>query len=247
MRNTVCQLQDQVRALLEAGGKKIPAVTLCRFAAEHIPMPQTEHPYLYIVLDGTLRLHTPSGILDYMAGQYSISQIDTPLRGTVLSLSTRQDFLAVCVEFLPSQAIQTILGLDNDLTERIMSDQMEEQEMSVADRAVLESTGRLLDTMTKSVPSDFICGLILREIIYYVLCGSSGKQFIQSIANIRQADEIYKANSWIKENFRDSFAVEDLAGQRNMSVSLFHQKFKSAVGMGPCSVRSGCVSLRSGD
>ena len=41
------------------------------------------------------------------------------------------------------------------------------------------------------------------------------------------------AGSWIKENFRDSFAVEELAEQRNMSVSLFHQKFKSAVGMGP--------------
>lgn len=27
--------------------------------------------------------------------------------------------------------------------------------------------------------------------------------------------------------------MEDLAEQRNMSVSLFHQKFKSAVGMGP--------------
>lgn len=51
--------------------------------------------------------------------------------------------------------------------------------------------------------------------------------------NIQQADEIYEANSWIKENFRAPFTVESLARQRNMSVSLFHQKFKSAVGMGP--------------
>lgn len=233
MRNAVCQLQNQVRALLETRGKKIPAVTPYRFTAEHIPMPQTERPYLYIVLDGTLRLHTPSGMLDYMAGQYSVSKIDAPLWGTVLAFSERQDFLAVCVEFLPSEVIQTVLGLDNELTERIMSDQMEEREMSMSDRAVLESTGRLLEAMTKAVPSDFICGLILREVLYYVLCGSCGKQFIQSIANVSQADEIYRANSWIKENFRDSFAVEELAEQRNMSVSLFHQKFKSAVGMGP--------------
>ena len=233
MRDTVRRLQHQVRALLEAGGQGIPAVTLYRFTAEHIPMPQAEHPYLYLVLDGALRLHTPSGMMDYMTGQYSMSQIDTPLRGTVLSFSALQDFLAVCVEFLPSEAIQTVLDLDNDLTERIMSDQMGEQEMSAADQAVLESTGRLLDAMTGAAPSDFIHGLILREIIYYALCGSCGKQFIQSIANVRQADEIYKANSWIKENFRDSFAMEDLAGQRNMSVSLFHQRFKSAVGMGP--------------
>lgn len=64
MRNTVSHLQNQVRALLETGGKRIPGITPYRFTAEHIPMPQTERPYLYIVLDGVLRLHTPSGMMD---------------------------------------------------------------------------------------------------------------------------------------------------------------------------------------
>lgn len=73
----------------------------------------------------------------------------------------------------------------------------------------------------------------MREIIYHILCGSCGKRFLQSVADIGQADKIYEANSWIKENFRDSFTVEALAEQWNMSVSLFHQRFKNAVGMGP--------------
>ena len=50
--------------------------------------------------------------------------------------------------------------------------------------------------------------------------------------NVGPADEIYEASCWIKENFRRSFTIEELAEQKNMSVSLFHQKFKSAVGMG---------------
>ena len=74
---------------------------------------------------------------------------------------------------------------------------------------------------------------MMREIIYHVLCGYSGKRFLQSIANIGQVNEIYEANSWIKENFRDPFTVERLAEQWSMSVSLFHQKFKDAVDMGP--------------
>lgn len=224
MRNAVCHLQNQVRALLETGGKQIPAVTPYRFTAEHIPMPRTERPYLYIVLDGVLRLHTPSGMMDYMAGQYSISRIDTPLSGTVLAFSHRQDFLAVSVEFQPSQAVQTILSLDNELTERIMSEQMEEQEAAAADRAVLESVSRLLDVMTAAVPSTFIHRQVLGEVLCYALCGSCGKQLIQSIANVSQADEIYRANSWIKENFRDSFAVEELA----LSVTLVPGKAYTA-------------------
>lgn len=109
---------------------------------------------------------------------------------------------------------------------------LDEKEMSISDASVLESVNRLF-SVNQTAASEFMRKNIMQEIICHVLCGSCGKQFIQSIANILQADEIYRANSRIKKNFRTAFAVEDLAEQRNMSVSLFHQKFKSAVGMGP--------------
>lgn len=237
MENIIQELQNELRTHFFMDGEnppKIPAVKVYRFTNEIIEMPQTDNPYLYIVLDGMLRLYTPSGIMDYMAGQYSVSKIDTPLSGTVLAFSEQQDFLAISIEFTPSDVIQTILELDNEFTERIMSEQLSEQEMSLSDSEVIQSVSRLFSVMNhQTVPSEFIRKNIMQELTYYVLCGSCGKQFIQSIAGIGQVEEIYQANSWIKKNFRDSFAVEELAGQQNMSVSLFHQKFKSAVGMGP--------------
>lgn len=117
--------------------------------------------------------------------------------------------------------------------ERIMSGQLGEQETAASDSAVLQAVGRLFFAAEHTVPSAFLHKNIMQEIAYHVLCGSCGKQLIQSIANIRQADGIYQANSWIKKNFREPFAVEELAEQQRMSVSLFHRKFKSAVGMGP--------------
>ena len=237
MENIIKGLQNKLRTRFFMDGenppKMIPFVKVYRFTDERIEMPQTDNPYLYIVVDGMLRLYTPSGIMDYMAGQYSVSQIDTPLSGTVLALSDQQDFLAISIEFRPSDVLQTILELDNELTERIMSETLSEQEMALSDSGVLQSVSRLFSVMNQTIPSEFIRKNIMQEITYYVLCGSRGKQFIGSIAGIGQAEEIYQANSWIKKNFRDSFAVEDLAEQQNMSVSLFHQKFKSAVGMGP--------------
>lgn len=230
------KLQNKIRRLsLTEGSNKtdIPFVTAYRFTTKRIQMPQTENPYLYIVLNGTLRLYTPSGIMDYMTGQYSISKIDTPLSGSVLTFSEQQDFLAVAIEFTANDVISTVLELDNDLTEKIVGEKLSEQEKSVSDNAVVRSVYRLFTVIKQGIPSEFMRKNIMREVIYYILCGSCGKLFLQSIANIGQADEIYAANSWIKENFRDSFTVEKLAEQRNMSVSLFHQKFKSAVGMGP--------------
>ena len=231
----IAQIQHEICALpLTEGANKtgIPFVTAWYFTSHKIEMPKTENPYLYIVVDGTLRLYTPSGIMDYMKGQYSISKIDTPLSGSVLTFSPQKSFLALSVEFTVNDVISCALNLDNDLRNRIMGQNMEEQEMSASDGAVIDSIYRLF-RIKQTVGSEFLRKNMMQEVIYYVLCGSCGKQFLQGIANIAQADEIYEANSWIKENFRSSFTVEKLAEQRNMSVSLFHQKFKSAVGMGP--------------
>ena len=121
MQSILSPFQQTVRryALAEGGNQTgIPLVTAWRFTRETIQMPQTDHPYLYLVLDGVLRLHTPSGILDYVAGQCSISKIDTPLAGTVLLFSSQHDFLALSVEFSTAEVITAVLNLDDSLTER---------------------------------------------------------------------------------------------------------------------------------
>ena len=227
---------NKIRALsLKEGSNAtaVPYVTVYRYTTEKISMPQTDSPYIYIVLDGTLRLYTPCGIMDYVAGQYSLSKIDTPLYGTVVTFSKHDDFLALAIEFEVTDIITTVLDLDNSLTAKITGEKLDEDTMSMSDNAVIESVCRLFSATSQIVPSEFMRKNIIREIIYYILCGSCGKQFLQSIANSGQIGEIYEANSWIKENFRNSFTVESLAEQRNMSVSQFHQKFKNAVGMGP--------------
>ena len=50
---------------------------------------------------------------------------------------------------------------------------------------------------------------------------------------IQQADEIYDVNSWIKKNFRNSFTVEELAEQKNMSVSQFIRDYRKMLGQSP--------------
>ena len=230
------KLQDEAREFSLTEGNietDIPFVTIWHFTSNKIQMPKTENPYLYIVLDGMLRLYTPLGIMDYTKGQYSISKIDTPLSGTVLSFSSQQDFLALSIEFTVRDVITAVLELDNDLTQKIMSENIDEQDMILSDNAVIQSVYKLFSAMKNTIRSEFLRKNIMQEITYYILCCSCGKQFLQSIINIGQADKIYETNIWIKENFRNPFTVEELAGQRNISISLFHQKFKSAVGMGP--------------
>ena len=141
--------------------------------------------------------------------------------------------MALSVEYTAYDVITTVLDLENDLTEKIFSPDRSERDQSESDRAAIQAIHRLFPAMRRTDRSEYLRKNIMREVIYYILWDSCGKQLLTSTINLDQADEIYKVNHWIKENFRSLFSVKDLAVQGSMSISLFHQKFKSAVGMGP--------------
>lgn len=67
-----------------------------------------------------MRLHTPSGIMDYMQGQYSVSAIDTPQSAQVLTFSKENDFLALSIEFTLDDVISIVLDLEGDFAKRII-------------------------------------------------------------------------------------------------------------------------------
>ena len=227
-------LPEKARACLTGDGNtSIPFLHIFKYSDKTISMPQTQTPYIYFVLDGELRLYTPSGIMDYVAGQYSVSAIDTPERGYVLAYSERQDFLSASVAFTANDVMSVIITLDDDLTTHILADDMDEAFKAAQDRCVFSCLERLLDALNEPMTAKFLCEQIRTEMLFHILCGSCGKAFIQSITKLKSVGEMYEANSWIKQNYRQNFKVEELAEQWNMSVSQFHQKFKNAVGMGP--------------
>ena len=153
-------------------------------------------------------------------------------KGRVLSFSAQGDFLALSLKFSLSDVHEVIIELDGSLAEKIMDGSVSSDIMEHSDAQILDAVLSLLTVMQDEVQRGFMGKQIKREIIFHVLCGSSGKQFLQSMIQIQQSGEIYELNSWIKENYRQPFSVEELAEKWNMSVPILHQKFKSAVGMG---------------
>lgn len=236
MESSVQALVRRLRAQpLQEGcnATPLPCLTVYRCTGPRLPMPQLDDPYLYFVLDGSLRLYTPAGILDYAAGQYSVSAIDTPTAGSVLARSPQGDLLALAVSFTLEELLSVVLELEDGLAERILDASLDAAVMAQADRDILDALHRLVRLCGQPVQQTFLGQNTKREILFHALCGPCGKQFLQSSIHIQQAGDIYALNSWIKENFRQPFTVEELAEQRRMSVSLLHQRFKSAVGMGP--------------
>lgn len=116
--------------------------------------------------------------------------------------------------------------MDNELLNKIFKE-------SSADDYSTEIQNILNELLNNDKSNSFLSAHFKKELIFYLLMGKYGNIFIQNTFCLKDAGNIYNINSWIKENYKTPFSVEDLAQRANMSVSGFHQKFKNAVGMGP--------------
>ena len=117
------KLADLIRKMPLTEGENrtaVPYLSVYRFSTDNIIMPNEGSPYLYFIAGGSMRLHTPSGIMDYVEGQFSVSSIDTPFCGEVLTRSAHADFLAVCVGFTAEDVISVVLGLEDGLAGRAL-------------------------------------------------------------------------------------------------------------------------------
>lgn len=236
MSDALKQLQNTLKTFSLKEGKnttRLPYLNIHRFTAKNIRMPNTARPYLYLIAEGMLRLHTVSGILDYVPGQYSLSTIDSPQSGQFLTAGGDSQFVAVEVDLSIDDALSVMLEMDDKATERIINSQISERVMADFDTSLVAAVDKLLRSTNHPETLTFMGRHLRREIIFDIISGCCGKEFLQSIINLQDAGEIYSINNWIKENYKDSFSVEELARRLNMSISSFHKKFKCVVGMGP--------------
>lgn len=229
-------LQRKARVLAAKGGAapaSVPSLTAYRVFGTETHMPQGNGICVFIIVGGTLRLHSPSGVADYPPGSRVVCQVDTPPTGIVHCLSDQGDFLAFSIRFETSDTLSTLLELDSDVIRLVAGGELAAERMVLENAALLEDLTRLLDLRTRVTATEYMQKCIMREAICHILCGTSGRLFLRVAASTASVSEVYEANSWIKENFRDSFTVQELAEQASMSTSAFHLKFKRAVGMGP--------------
>lgn len=129
---------------------------ICLSTQRKVDMPQTENFYIYTVLDGSIRLFTPSGIMDYMPGQFSVSKIDTPASGHVLTFSENGYFLALVIELTLNDVISVRLDLDGNLAEQIANSELDSTVMSTSDNNVIASICRLFSIMDEPVQLAFM-------------------------------------------------------------------------------------------
>jgi transcriptional regulator GlxA family with amidase domain len=101
------------------------------------------------------------------------------------------------------------------------------------DLSVINASVRLLECLAQPGDTELLAPLVLDEILIRLLRSPIGVRVAQMGLAESSVHRIAKAISWLRENFSQPIKIEDLAGMVHMSVSSFHEHFKSVTSMSP--------------
>ena len=114
------------------------------------------------------------------------------------------DFLAVQLELSADDAVSVMLDLDDQAAEKIINAQVPRKTRATFDAALVDVVTKLILSLHHPDTLSFMSRHLCREIIFDIINGSSGREFLQSITSLQDAGEIYSINSWIKQNYNDN-------------------------------------------
>jgi transcriptional regulator GlxA family with amidase domain len=113
-------------------------------------------------------------------------------------------------------------------------------DMSVRSMAVSRLPDQLLEAFIRLIrllddKDDYrvVSHLVMREIIYRILKSEQGPRLRQMAAFGGHTNRIARAVQILRARFAELVSMEELAGELGMSVSSFHQHFKTATSMSP--------------
>jgi len=101
------------------------------------------------------------------------------------------------------------------------------------DANIINAVIRLLECLRQPGEAELLGSLVVEEILIRLLRSPIGVRVAQMGFAESTVQRIAKAITWLRENFSQPVKITELAGMVHMSVSSFHEHFKSVTSMTP--------------
>ena len=98
---------------------------------------------------------------------------------------------------------------------------------------MISAATRLMECLPHPGDVELLAPLVIDEILIRLLRSPIGVRVAQMGFDESSVHRVAKAISWLRANFSQPMKVDDLAGLVHMSVSSFHEHFKSVTSMSP--------------
>jgi AraC-like DNA-binding protein len=227
------ELLDRIQRLLPDDGASevFPGFFIARSSKPTESVQSIYQPALCFVVQGGKRVLLGEEVFWYDPGHYLIYTVDLPLVFQVEKASKEEPYLGFRLNLDP--ALVASVMLESGVEGRKRDATVKAIDVSSIDADLLDAVIRLFRLFDKPNEIKVLAPLITKEIVYRLLIGGQGGRLSHLIASSGDTHRISRAIGHMREHFDEPLKMEEVAHKFGMSVSGFHQHFKSVTAMSP--------------
>ncbi|MGR3623658.1 AraC family transcriptional regulator [Pseudophaeobacter sp.] len=187
-------------------------------------------PIMCLVLQGAKEAYSGARVIRYGAGDTLIVSHAVPVDAAVIQASPQEPYIAL--------ALRLDLAMIRSLADEIgasgeMVGTRHSMNAAASDQALFDAVARLFRLSQDPLEVRALAPLVLRESHFRLLCADHGGMLRQLLRLESPASRISKTIAKIRSSYKSSISVSDLAAASGMSLSAFHEHFKSVTSTTP--------------
>jgi AraC-like DNA-binding protein len=188
-------------------------------------------PMIAVIVQG--RKWAMIGNKEYSYGEGSCMVVGMDMPGVyhITKEQTGAPFLSMSIK-LDKYIITQLLAEAPQLAEKSGNSPATVVVAEAADE-ILDAFLRLVKLLDKPTHIPILAPMIVREIHFHLLAGSLGDCLRMANTIGTQTNQIALSVSWLREHYRESLQVENLAKMVNMAPSTFHRHFQQVTTLSP--------------
>lgn len=188
-------------------------------------------PSLCVIARGAKSVIVGHEVFEYDASRMLVFSVALPVAAQITQASHSQPYLSLRLDLDPRKIADLVLKVYPHGLPQVQ----ERRAVYVApiDANIVDAATRLLECLAQPGDVELLAPLVTDEILIRLLRSPIGVRVAQMGFAESSVHRVAKAISWLRGNFSQPMKVEDLAELVHMSVSSFHEHFKSVTSMSP--------------
>lgn len=238
MAERIYQQQDELAKLIEHYSGKdgvnptaIPSLYFIRESNVTEPLHGSYKPSFCMIVQGEKEVLLGQERFRYSPADYLVASVDLPVTGQVIKASSDAPYLALKLEFTPSQILEVIS--DAEMVVGPKKNAKRAMFVSQIESSLLDAVVRLAHLLDNPKDIQVLAPIFTKEILYRILQGPHGDTLEQTAVEGSYTYRIRDVMEHITNNFDCTFRIEELAELANMSVASLHRHFKEITAMSP--------------
>lgn len=188
-------------------------------------------PSLCIAAQGAKTVIVGQDVYEYDASRMIVFSVALPVAAQITQASQSEPYLALKLDLDPHKIADLVLKVYPHGLPPVQ--ERSAVYVTPVDVSIVNAATRLMDCLAQPGDAELLAPLVMDEILIRLLRSPIGVRVAQMGFVESAVNRVAKAITWLRANFSQPMKVEDLAGLVHMSVSSFHEHFKSVTSMSP--------------